>query len=341
MQNNTKRIDWIDTLRGLAMFFVIWGHSIINKNGFFRKYIYSFHMPLFFIISGLTFNESDKLPFKEFIKKRIKSLIIPYLIINIVCCIPMVIFSKIGVIKSFDLIENIVGIFYGSSDVIHMPSGPSWFLLTLFITEIIFYFLKKNSKSDFNLLFYSLVIALISYANSLSKYQVLMPFHLDAALMGVLFYYIGYIFIKNIKKFDFIFNSKIRMFTYGAIFGLIGFVGSYLNRRVSMNANHYGSITLFLLACLLTSFALLLFVKLFLKKSFIFKNIGKNTIFYLGYSNLLIFSLKYYFSGMFKGHIKTLLMAIIITLIILPISMFVKKYCGVLIGKIKIKALEN
>ena len=32
MVQNSKRIDWIDVLRGIAMFFVIWGHSIINKN---------------------------------------------------------------------------------------------------------------------------------------------------------------------------------------------------------------------------------------------------------------------------------------------------------------------
>ena len=43
-----KRIDWLDTLRGLAMFFVIWGHAFPTNKGLVRKIIYSFHMPIFF-----------------------------------------------------------------------------------------------------------------------------------------------------------------------------------------------------------------------------------------------------------------------------------------------------
>ena len=36
-----KRIEWIDTLRGVAMFFVILGHAFIKRNNIVRNYIYS------------------------------------------------------------------------------------------------------------------------------------------------------------------------------------------------------------------------------------------------------------------------------------------------------------
>ena len=40
-QKKDKRIDWIDTLRGLSMFFVVWGHSFPSVNWFLRKWIYT------------------------------------------------------------------------------------------------------------------------------------------------------------------------------------------------------------------------------------------------------------------------------------------------------------
>ena len=43
-----KRENWVDQARGFAMFLVVYGHNFPVA----EKYIYSFHMPLFLIISG-------------------------------------------------------------------------------------------------------------------------------------------------------------------------------------------------------------------------------------------------------------------------------------------------
>ena len=51
VRNKSGRIDWIDTLKGVAMIFVVWGHCFPTYKGRIKKYIYSFHMPLFFFIS--------------------------------------------------------------------------------------------------------------------------------------------------------------------------------------------------------------------------------------------------------------------------------------------------
>ena len=77
-----KRVEWIDSLRGLAMFLVILGHSFYIRNNKIRNYLYSFHMPLFFFISGLTTKRKD-ISFIEFIKKKAKNLLLPYLFLNI------------------------------------------------------------------------------------------------------------------------------------------------------------------------------------------------------------------------------------------------------------------
>ena len=336
MQNSeTRRIDWIDALRGLAMFFVIWGHTFPTNKWGIRKYIYSFHLPLFFFISGLNFRDSDRLSFKEFLKKRIKSLIIPYIIINIVCYLIMLILFNLHVIESFSYWKDFVGIFYSHSEVFIQPSGPSWFLITLFLTEMIFFFLKKNSTSDFNLGISVSICGLISYVNSISGYQQFLPLHLDTVFMGVVFYYAGYLFLKNMYRIKQVFNTKLKRFIFGLSFGMIGFAAQYFNRRVSMHANLYGSITLFLIGSIFTIVALVFFVTLFIKKSYMFKTIGKNTIFYLGYHNIIILILLENCPRLLNSNIMVFAIATILTILLLPISLLVKKYCPILIGKFR------
>ena len=79
MTINNQRIEYIDFLKGLLLTFICFSHFgylpyflnlLIMPTG-------SIYVPVFFIISGLLFNES--ISFISFLKKRIKSLLVPYL----------------------------------------------------------------------------------------------------------------------------------------------------------------------------------------------------------------------------------------------------------------------
>ena len=82
---HTERVDWIDALKGFAILLVIVGHLIQTNyqsgigNTIFNI-IYSFHMPLFFFLSGFMvgFKDNGKLPF-SFIKKKMATLLLPWL----------------------------------------------------------------------------------------------------------------------------------------------------------------------------------------------------------------------------------------------------------------------
>ena len=51
-----SRAEWIDACRGAGILIVVLGHC----NPPFNKLIYSFHMPLFFILSGYLYkNKKD------------------------------------------------------------------------------------------------------------------------------------------------------------------------------------------------------------------------------------------------------------------------------------------
>lgn len=73
---SSKRISYLDILKGFGIFFVVFGHVI--HNSILREYIWNFHMPLFFIVSGLFHNSN--ITFRSFLLKRIKSIYIPYIL---------------------------------------------------------------------------------------------------------------------------------------------------------------------------------------------------------------------------------------------------------------------
>ncbi len=87
-----KRNENIDCIKGIAIIFVIIGHGISffssNDDALYvwriaYNIIYSFHMPVFFIVSGYLAVQKDYKIVKigTFIKKNLLSLYIPYLIL--------------------------------------------------------------------------------------------------------------------------------------------------------------------------------------------------------------------------------------------------------------------
>ena len=73
----------LDILKGFGIFFVVFGHIV--HIGEFRTYIWGFHMPLFFLISGLLYNnEKYKNNFILLFKSRFASLALPYVLFYII-----------------------------------------------------------------------------------------------------------------------------------------------------------------------------------------------------------------------------------------------------------------
>lgn len=68
-----NRIEWVDKCKCIAIYFVVYGHFCLDN-----KYVYAFHMPLFFLLSGFVLNEK-KYEFKDFLKSRINGILIPYI----------------------------------------------------------------------------------------------------------------------------------------------------------------------------------------------------------------------------------------------------------------------
>lgn len=121
----------VDALKGLAIFLVILGHSIIvhpidlRQNEIcaaLARIVCSAHMPLFFLISGYCFSYKEK--YKDFILKKVKRLIIPYICFNLLDMVPRALLSSL-VNRPRGIGESVIDVFlYG---------GEYWFLYALFI----------------------------------------------------------------------------------------------------------------------------------------------------------------------------------------------------------------
>lgn len=89
-----QRLEWIDITKGFAIILMVFGHSSIPKS--ISNYIWSFHMPLFFIISGFLYNASKYKSPLSLIKKRYYTLIIPYIFFSIFAFVGM---YPLGLVK--------------------------------------------------------------------------------------------------------------------------------------------------------------------------------------------------------------------------------------------------
>ena len=76
-----KRDYSIDVARGIACLLVIIGH-IHSTPALLHTWVYSFHMPLFFAISGMVMKNEE--PLSVFVKKRVNGLLLPYINLSII-----------------------------------------------------------------------------------------------------------------------------------------------------------------------------------------------------------------------------------------------------------------
>ena len=89
----------VDILKGIGIILVVVGHANCPQN--LRNIIYSFHMPLFFICSGLFFSFKDADDFNGFLIRRIKRLYFPFVKWSVIFLLLHNVFFKIGILNGY------------------------------------------------------------------------------------------------------------------------------------------------------------------------------------------------------------------------------------------------
>ena len=155
-QTTKERIRFIDMARFIAMALVFYGHFIERimylKNPTAAaqyKFIYSFHMVLFFVLAGYVAKQSDlSFGFGKFLKQRMLSRLLPFVFFTVVFMLAAAIFPgdffhlKLPSLQGY--IDGLANTAFG----IPMFCVPSWFLMIIFAVEMVHYWAFRVLTSD-------------------------------------------------------------------------------------------------------------------------------------------------------------------------------------------------
>ncbi len=232
-----QRKKWADIAKAFAIIAVVVGHTE-NIPSLLSAFIFSFHMPLFFVMSGYFMKDTDNI--KSSIKKDAKNLLIPY---AATCLLITALAAVVAFLKKQSIITVIkTWVFasaYGSGGLI--PSflegkvrgiGAIWFLLALFFAKSFIYLTQELGKYQWVGL---LIIGYIGYSTT---NFIWLPFSIQAGMCAAFYVYLGKQFNKY-RLFEKTYNSgKISLYIS---LPLIWIFTAYYGGRLYMVGNTYGN----------------------------------------------------------------------------------------------------
>ena len=279
MSSKLNRVEWVDALKGFAIILIVFGHTIPYSNHLssLQNYLVSFHVPLFFIISGLLYKEKKE-TFLKFFKRKFMTIMIPFYIFGLLYLIPYYFWGN-SVAESlgktnFNLIGNMLSLLYGTGRNEMLAQNSSlWFLpcyfSTVCIQKIIDINIKDSLKNNIIISFMLFILGFFIY----KFFNITLPLCLEIAIVMCGFVYFGKI-IQKIK----ILENKYQKILIIPFLGL-GFVFHLINGHVSCMANYYSHYYLiFVVSSLFSILGYVIF----------FKNYNNKMLSYLGKISLPI-----------------------------------------------------
>lgn len=194
-----SRIDWIDIAKAIAILAMIEGHSVAY-GGHARNLIYSFHMPIFFVLTGFTIKPVSNLSdFFRAVKRDFIKIILPCVATQAIN--GLISYWVYDEMASESLHLRLEQLWWGSAiDVYgHSCLGMIWFLVALFWTKQLYYIITLIFPNKYNgALFLLFAVA----GKMLSLYGKYLPQSLDVVCVSVLLIYIGNVLRRNYSQFE-------------------------------------------------------------------------------------------------------------------------------------------
>lgn len=229
-----KRIEWIDIYRGLGILLMVAGH--VGFGPVFDKVIHGFHMPMWFFISGYLF-QHGKRNLTGTIKHRAKKLLIPYYINLLVYYLFWLVIENGFQNGVYTCLKSLCSMSLDIKSPI--AGGAQWFLCALFFADI-FYEILDNKLGGSKWLMGVSVFLLSVIGCTLTLLINRIPFSIDAALVALAFYHLGYI-VKNKEILD---RIPAKPWVVG-LSGCLTIILILVNGKVNMRAGTYSNLLLF------------------------------------------------------------------------------------------------
>ena len=186
-----ERINWIDWAKAFCMTVVVFCHLPQQEDTFYLQYLASVILSTFFFISG--YLKKKDLTIKESAKKYGYSLLIPYIIYNVIYYPYWLVkfYIEHGGITLTDAIKPITGTLLGqlNSSFSCELNGVTWFLIALFIMHIITDVLNKHKHGKSIMLILSIASMILYGANKYYHYAPYITYH--GLIRCLCFFFLG------------------------------------------------------------------------------------------------------------------------------------------------------
>lgn len=282
-----KRLVFLDNAKMIGILLMIIGHCCtIHGVPYLSNFIYHFHMPLFFIISGYLFKPID---IKVAIKKYAKAYLIPYLTMSfatIFVVLPLCYIRKSNVLEEILTLLKAIAFGHGSFDETLPAIGVGWFLCSMFqalvIYNIISNFFDKREKV--------IVVIFVFILGWTSMQYRWFPFSTQTALCSTFFILLGELGNKY-KALDVSFKDKKIIYVFGGSIVVLAVLFS----NFSLGSCGFGKPILSIPACVVLCYLVLQLSKKIIKLKW-----GELTLLFMAGNQLVSYAnYKYRFGDLF------------------------------------------
>lgn len=313
-----KRLDYIDAAKGIGILLMVLGHIWTDSCAKIVIWLYSFHVPMFFILSGMVVKYTgnlDKKPLCEIIKRKCQQLLVPYIVFEILYVV------LIGSRHSFNY--DILQWHWYDGLMLKPVNGPLWFLLCLLFVEIAFVcihtFIKNDKLNCTVALILYIVPFLIKTDNAQASFAIL-------CCTAYGFFSLGY------YMFDFV---KERELSWVKILSLLfaGVILAMINQKTNMYELNYKNPFLYSINAFITSMALVFLFKRVRIKFLEFW--GKNSIVMLALHVLCMSIICKVLLINYQTFCGGLLLLFLVCMVLFPVAVITNKFMPQLVGKRK------
>lgn len=201
-QMTKKRMYSIDNLRGLMMLCIILGHVLLGFEdmlvfsekeemirSFVKEYLYCFHVPVFFALSGYFFCKYDDMKWRDygtFIKNKAITILVPYVLCSVVF------WGMRRLASSFLQVE------YTLTDLLNIwktPMSFMWYLYAFFLVQILAGLFACVCKKEWM----KWILFLLSFGVAALYKETTGILALDYLKNYMVYFYLGY-FLSRIEK---------------------------------------------------------------------------------------------------------------------------------------------
>ena len=325
MTYTIQRFDWIDWMKVIGIYFIVYGHFFSLG----EKFIYVFNVPLFFFISGfLCKKEVNK---GVFWKKLWYNLVVPMLIISLINNLYFC--AQLIYLHSFEF-RNLTSLMLNVICGFHSGVHECWFIYTLIVLKIIYQF-SSGKGLPIVLVFLFLSIAyLYNHMDLLGISSVIEdPNSIVNVLTAYPFFALGG-YAKSHADFLNKFDGKLKLCVVFIVSLFLIFICGYYNDYVWMwRCGYGGNFVLFLIGGASGTCCIYALSKILGNSPHFVTTISRGTILILGFHMVLIELIR----RLFQTSLMDFGFAFVIVICFIPVIMLIERFFPLILGKYRLQ----